>query len=217
MPVDEMLTRWTIRLALLLYVAAIAAILLSRRRVQFQTPLPSRERLGEGQFLEAFTPLPTARLSSPQASPPEGRGVLQRRLVAFLREARIAWTGGCVCLWLHLGAAFHFYHDWSHRAAYEDTARDTAVAIGAPLGEGVYLNYLFVAVWTADAISWWRRGPLAPLVRPAWHNWLVHGYLLFIVFNATVTFGEGALRWIAAGMFGALAALAWRAKWPVAE
>jgi hypothetical protein len=168
MPVDEMLTRWMIRLALVLYAAGLAAILLGRRR---------RE---------------------------------------LLDEARLVWTAGCVCLWLHLGAAFHFYHDWSHRAAYEDTARDTAAAIGIAFGEGVYLNYLFAVVWTVDVFLWWRQGPNAPFVRPAWQNWLVHGFLLFIAFNATVTFGEGAVRWIAVALFAVLAVVAWRVHGPVA-
>jgi hypothetical protein len=160
MPVEELLTRWTIRIALLLYAAGTAALALSRRRTK------------------------------------------------YLREARLAWTAGCVFLWLHLAAAFHFYHAWSHWAAYEATAKDTAAAIGRPFGAGVYFNYLFGAVWTADVWFWWKRGLEALLARARWLNWSLHGFLFFIVFNATVTFGDGALRWTAAVMFLVLAVIA---------
>ena len=42
------------------------------------------------------------------------------------RWVRLAWTTGCVALLVHFVCAFHFYHAWSHAAAYVDTARQTA-------------------------------------------------------------------------------------------
>ncbi len=110
MPPGELLTRWSIRLALVCYAAALAAQLLSNNRPN------------------------------------------------VLREARLAYTAGCVLLWVHLAAAFHFYHNWSHTLAFEDTARQTKELLGRPVGEGVYVNYIFAAVWTADAAYWWIAG-----------------------------------------------------------
>jgi hypothetical protein len=160
MPLEELLTRWTIRLSLLLYAATLAAILIGRSRP------------------------------------------------AVLREARLTWTAGCIVLWLHLAAAFHFYHGWSHQAAYEATARDTQATIGWAFGGGVYINYLFAVVWTVDATYWWVAGSQAYFRRPRWLGVLVHGFLLFIALNATVTFADSALRWTAAAILVGLAILA---------
>jgi hypothetical protein len=126
---------------------------------------------------------------------------------AILREARITWTAGCIVLWLHLAAAFHFYHDWSHQVAYEATARDTEATIGWAFGGGVYLNYLFALLWTVDAAWWWSIANSAHFRRSRWASALVHGFLFFIAFNATVTFAEGALRWTAVAICVGLAIL----------
>jgi hypothetical protein len=160
MPVEELLTRWSVRLSLLLYAATLAALLIGRARL------------------------------------------------ANVREARLTWTAGCILLWLHLATAFHFYHHWSHQAAYEATARDTEATIGWAYGGGVYFNYVFAVLWTIDAAWWWSTSPLAYYSRPRWAGALVHGFLLFMVFNATVVFAAGALRWIGVAILFVLAALA---------
>src|SRR5262245_10761780 len=64
--------------------------------------------------------------------------------------ARLSWTVGCLAFLLHVGCAFQFYHHWSHRAAYEATARQTAEVVGLDWGGGLYANYAFAAVWVAD-------------------------------------------------------------------
>ena len=84
----EALTRWTVRVAVALYVAALAL-----------------------------------------------RGVAHRPAAA-----RLAWTAGLIAFLLHVGCAFHFYHGWSHRAAYEATARQTADTVGLAWGGGLYVN-----------------------------------------------------------------------------
>jgi hypothetical protein len=160
MPFEELITRFSVRLSLLLYAATLAALLVGRSR-------PS-----------------------------------------IVREARLTWTAGCLLLWLHLAAAFHFYHQWSHQAAYDATARDTAAAIGWAFGEGVYFNYFFALVWTVDAAMWWLMVPQAYLGRARWPSTLVHGFLLFIVFNAAVVFVDGATRHISVVILAGLAMLA---------
>lgn len=101
--------------------------------------------------------------------------------------ARVEW----VCAWLmlvaHVAAAFHFAHGWSHEDAYRHTAATAGV------GEGLYVNYLFVAVWGADAV-WLAISPRSYAARPRWVGWAVHGFLGFIVLNATVVFGSTAAR-----------------------
>jgi hypothetical protein len=109
--------------------------------------------------------------------------------------ARLAWTAACVGLLAHVACAFHFYHGWSHEAAYLDTARQTAEVFGLDWGGGLYVNYALLTGWVLDVIWWWVRGLDAYRRRPrpllaAWH-----GFLLFIIFNAAVVFETGLTRW----------------------
>ncbi len=157
----EFLSRWSIRLALVCYAAALAAQLLSNNRPSVVARSPDRATLLHAR--------------------PE-----------LLREARLAWTAGCALLWVHVAAAFHFYHNWSHTLAFEDTARQTEELLGFAVGEGVYVNYLFAAVWTIDAAYWWFAGLCSYAARPRWISVTVHAFLLFIVANATITFRTGA-------------------------
>jgi hypothetical protein len=113
--------------------------------------------------------------------------------------ARLAWTAGCLGLLAHTASAFHFHHGWSHGAAYLDTARQTGDVFGLYWGGGLFINYALLACWCLDAAWWWARGLDSYRRRPwpltaAWH-----GFLLFIVFNATVVFKAGPARW--AGLF----------------
>jgi hypothetical protein len=105
----ELLTRWSVRLAMVLYVTALAI------------------RITAGK-----------------------RG-------AWLRVARLAWTIGCGAFVVHVICAFAFFHHWSHAAAYEETARRTEELVGISWGGGLYLNYTFTVLWTADVIFWWRN------------------------------------------------------------
>jgi len=126
------------------------------------------------------------------------------RLGHRLRIARLAWTAGFLAMVLHVAAAFHVVHGWSHADAYAETARKTAAQVGLDWGGGVYLNYLFVAVWLADVLGWWR-GLAAYEARPRAVEWAVQGFLFFMAFNATVVFENGPTRWVAVAVCAALA------------
>jgi len=123
------------------------------------------------------------------------------------RLARLWWSIACAACLVHIGLAMHFYHDWSHAKAYAHTARQTRELIGLDWGGGVYFNYLFELIWSAD-VAWWWISPRSRETRPRWLVVLVHAYLLFIVFNATVVFGAGATRWMDVA---ALSVIAWMA------
>lgn len=107
---------------------------------------------------------------------------------------RMCWTAGALLLVLHILSAFHFTHHWSHADAYRVTARDTAAVVGLNWGGGLYINYLFAVIWLTDAAWWWRSlegyERRAPII-----DWAVQGFLGFIIFNATVVFKTGAVRW----------------------
>lgn len=108
--------------------------------------------------------------------------------------ARWLWTVGCLAYLVHVAAAFHVAHGWSHAAAYAATARDTAAATGFESGFGLWLNYLFTALWLADGAWWWWLGLAAYRQRSRWLEAGVYGFMVFMAFNATVVFEDGWVR-----------------------
>lgn len=121
-------------------------------------------------------------------------GQLVRRSDQPLSVAvKLIWTTGFVLTVLHVVAAFHFVHHWSHQEAYLATAADTYQVVGFAFGGGVYFNYLFLIVWAGDVYWTWRK----PAECARWQRWLAglaRGYLIFIAFNAVVVFKTGWLR-----------------------
>lgn len=162
MPPGELLTRWSVRLAVALYVAAIFTLMAGRGR-------PSWDR-----------------------------------------RARWFWTAGLAVFLVHVGCAFHYFHGWSHAAAWRDTARQTAELTGWDWGGGLWFNYVFAALWACDVLWWWLGGLRDYRNRSAWIAWPIHAFLAFIAFNATVVFESGPLRWAGIAATVVLLALAWR-------
>ena len=119
------------------------------------------------------------------------------------------WTAGCVLLWAHSFCAFHFYHNWSHAAALEDTARQTEAILDWRFGEGIWFSYALLVVWLIDVILISSPVDFAERRRNYFSS-AVHAYAFFILFNGTVVFEEGVVRW--AGIVGTIwvARLAWR-------
>jgi hypothetical protein len=121
------------------------------------------------------------------------------RIARRNRSARFLWTAGCLAFLVHVVAAFHFAHHWSHAAAYAETARQTAEVVGLDWGGGIYFNYLLSLIWMIDVL-WWSWCPKSYLTRSRWIEWFVQGFMAFIWLNATVVFGHGAIRWV--GLIG---------------
>jgi hypothetical protein len=129
--------------------------------------------------------------------------------------ARLVWTVACLALLAHIASAFHFFHQWSHDAAYRDTARQTEEMFGFNSGVGIYFNYALLTLWILDVCWWWIKGLEAYRRRPwllvaAWHT-----FLIFMFFNATVVFGRGLVRWLGLCVCLALLVvwwLAWRSR-----
>jgi hypothetical protein len=155
----ELLTRWTIRLALACYVGYVG-------------------------------------------------GCLARCNFSARPIARQLWTAGCGLFVLHVACAFHFYHGWSHAAAFESTARETEALLGVRFGAGIYFSYLFGAVWVLDVGRLWARAiptasrrsrgprPLVAAMQGRWPHALVHAYLFFIAFHGAIVFEAGPTRWV---------------------
>jgi len=119
------------------------------------------------------------------------------------KQARLLWTLGCAVFLLHVALAFQFVHAWSHTAAFEHTAGQTAELIGLHWGGGLYLNYAFTLLWVWEAARWWKLGD-AFRTRNA-----VQGFLLFMFLNGAVVFAAGAGRWMGLVGFAVLGSVWW--------
>jgi hypothetical protein len=104
------------------------------------------------------------------------------------RAVRLAWLLGCLVYLAHVALAFHFHHDWSHTQAMRHVAERSG------FGPGIFLSYLFTLAWSGDA-GWWLLAPASHARRPAWVDGVLHAFLFFMVFNATVVFETGPVRW----------------------
>jgi hypothetical protein len=113
------------------------------------------------------------------------------------RLARWCWTLAWAAYLAHLGMAFHHYDGWSHARAVERTERVTH------FGPGIYVSHTFTLVWTLDVLAWWLR-PAWYAARPAWIDRLLHGFMAFIIFCATVVYEEGFIRWAGLMLFTVL-------------
>lgn len=136
-----------------------------------------------------------------------GAGLRSARYPNQRRIARAAWTLGCLLYLAHVACAFHFFHHWSHAAAVERTADQTAAVTGWHWGGGIYFNYLFTVLWAADAIALWLSPPEGYRAR-RWLETALQAFMWFMVFNATVVFGQGAVRWFGLAGCGWLLLLA---------
>jgi hypothetical protein len=109
------------------------------------------------------------------------------------RLARWCWTLAWLTYLVHLAMAFHYYHHWSHA----DAVRHTAEV--ARFGEGIYVSHFFTLVWSLDVVFWWGW-PDGYAARSRRIDYLLHGFMVFVVFNATVVYETGLIRW--AGVIG---------------
>ena len=127
------------------------------------------------------------------------------------RMSRLVWTAGCLLYLAHVVAAFSFYHAWSHGAASDYTARQTADVVGLDWGGGIFVNYAFTALWVAEA-TWWWLAPTRYLTRPPRIDRVVRAVFLFMIVNGAIVFVEGPLRWLGLGVVVTLTVAWWRAR-----
>lgn len=111
--------------------------------------------------------------------------------------ARVVWTSGAALLGIHIALAFHYWHGWSHAAAYESTAIQSEQLTGVASGWGIYLNYALLAVWIADA-GWWWGAPRAYERRSRALDHAVFAFFLFMMVNGAVVFATTGMRYAGA-------------------
>jgi hypothetical protein len=108
---------------------------------------------------------------------------------------RWAWwlfAGGLVLAIGHTLIAFAVVHHWSHADAVIATARQTREIYGVAFGAGLYVNYVFLGVWLADA--WWWRAAASGRRRPTAVVRALRIFYVIIIFNATVVAAAGYRR-----------------------
>ncbi len=115
-----------------------------------------------------------------------------------------SFTLGLALALIHTALAFDLVHNWVHDDAVSATAQQTQRMFGMRVGWGVYVNYVFFAVWLADA-WWWRVSPGLHL-RPAVITWTLRAFYMLIIFNGAVVFAAGARRVLGLLLLGGLAA-----------
>jgi hypothetical protein len=139
--------------------------------------------------------------------------------------ARAIWTAGCGLFLVHVACAFHFYHHWSHAAAWQKTADETEQLLGVAFGEGIYFSYMFLVLWLLDVVWLWAGDSpqsrsagsatcvpacqAAAVPTPSWRL-AVHAFLLFIAINGAIIFESGVIRWAGIPVTLALSGLAVR-------
>ncbi len=136
--------------------------------------------------------------------------LFSKQRTRWLAWARGVWTAGCIVFLAHVFFAFSFYYDWSHATAYHDTARQTSEIIGWNWGGGLFVSYVFTLAWVMDVLCWWWQGlqsygRRSRALMIAWH-----AFFFFIVFNGTVVFGTGPVRWFGVLLCLSLFVVSWR-------
>lgn len=120
-------------------------------------------------------------------------------------------AGVTLCV-IHILIAMTSVHGWSHAAAIEATARSTEAVYGWRWGGGLFVNYLFVAVWAVDA---WRSRTGAD--RPAENRaarWALRIFYAIVIFNATVVFARWPMRIVGVCLMIALV-VAWGRRYKI--
>lgn len=120
-------------------------------------------------------------------------------------RARTAFTLGLFALAGHSLLAFHLRYHWSQALALADTARQTQALTGRAVAAGLFVNYAFLTLWTAEVVWWWRA-PAAYRGRAVALDWSVRVFFLFMFVNGAVVFARGPVRLV--GLLATLA-VAW--------
>ena len=103
------------------------------------------------------------------------------------------WTAAVILAIAHAAMAFHVVYDWSHDTALAATARQTAQHTGLTWGGGLYVNYLFLTLWAADALWWWRS-PASYLSRDPRLERARLALFTFMFVNGAIVFAAGVAR-----------------------
>jgi hypothetical protein len=115
---------------------------------------------------------------------------LMRRSLRSDRLARASWTVGIILALIHVALAFHLVYAWNHEAAVAATVRQAADRFGAGWRGGIYVNYVFLALWLAD-VCWWWLAPASHAARSPRLEVARFVFFAFMFLNGAVVFASG--------------------------
>jgi hypothetical protein len=124
-----------------------------------------------------------------------------------LPAARLLFLLGALICVAHITLAMSNVHRWSHAAAIAATAAQTNAFYGVRWGGGVYVNYVFSAVWIADALQR-LVAPASFARRSRALVWTLRAFYFVIIVNAAVIFAAPGRRWMGV-VICVLIAVAW--------
>lgn len=116
--------------------------------------------------------------------------VMMRRSAVHDRVARAIWTIGVALALTHVVLAFQVVYEWNHEAAVAATARQAADRFGMGWRGGIYVNYVFVALWLAD-VCWWWVAAVSHRSRPLWMERARLAFFTFMFVNGAIVFASG--------------------------
>src|SRR5262245_8018419 len=122
---------------------------------------------------------------------------LMRRSPMSDRLARAIWTMGIALALIHVVLAFHLVYEWDHQAAVAATVRQAADRFGWGWRGGIYVNYVFLALWCAD-VGWWWLAPASHASRSARIEAARLALFTFMFVNGAVVFAAGIGRLVGA-------------------
>lgn len=111
------------------------------------------------------------------------------RYAGSRRTVRVLYSVGLITMLLHVAVAFHLGHGWSHADAFDRTERTSG------FGPGLFVNYAFVLLWLVQVLWMWVAFDCYLNLR-TWPNRLILGFMWFVLFNASVVYGTGFVRWL---------------------
>lgn len=124
---------------------------------------------------------------------------------------KVVWAIACSLAAVHAYLALSDVHQWNHQHAFDHIANETERVLGFRFGYGVYFNYLFVIVWTADVIWLWTS-PESYQNRSNRLSSAFHLFLILIMVNGAVVFRDGLPRYIGIAVITVLVTLWWRGR-----
>jgi hypothetical protein len=120
---------------------------------------------------------------------------LMRRSPELDRLARWSWTIGIVLALVHVYLAFERVYAWDHEAAIVATVQQAADRFGQGWRGGIYVNYVFLALWLGDVCWWW----IAARSRAA-RSFAVEAarvaFFVFMFVNGAIVFASPPGRWV---------------------
>ncbi len=124
------------------------------------------------------------------------------------RVANVGWLFGLSAFAVHVWMAFEGFYGWNFSVALDETARLTEAVTGWRSSVGLWVNFAFFAVLTADlAMRVLKKGGVGKT-----QNRILEILVIFMMINGAVIFAFGPVRWFGSGLLLGLATIIWYAK-----